>query len=67
MKTNLIVFSVFQASEVDKYRVELLHQNSPLALQTFELRHVTRQAVTRSDKSFERVLRNLELLQINAQ
>jgi hypothetical protein len=67
MKTNLIVFSVFQSREVHKYRVKLLHQNGPLAPLTFEIRHVIRQAVARSDKSFERVSRNLELLQINAQ
>jgi hypothetical protein len=67
MKTNLIVFSVFQAREVDKYRVKLLHQNGPLAPQTFEIRHVIRQVVARSDKSFERVSRNFEFLQINAQ
>ncbi|MEO5632024.1 MAG: hypothetical protein ABIR69_09145 [Nitrospiraceae bacterium] len=67
MKTNLIVFSVLQASEVDKYRVKLLHQNGPLAPQTFEICHVTRHAVARSDISFERVSRNLEFLQINAQ
>ena len=67
MKTNLIVFSVLQAREVHKYRVKFLHQNGPLAPQTVEIRHVTRQAVARSDKSFERVLRNLEFLQINAQ
>jgi hypothetical protein len=67
MKTNLIVLSVLQAREVHKHRVKLLHQNGPLAPQTVEIRHVTRQAVARSDKSFERVLRNLEFLQINAQ
>jgi len=67
MKTNLIVFSVFQAREVHKHRVKLLHQYGPFAPQTIEIRHVTSQAVARSDKSFERILRNLEFLQINAQ
>ena len=67
MKTNLIVFSVFQAREVDKDRVKLLHQNGPLAPLTFEICHITCQAVARSDKSFERVLRNLDFLQIDVQ
>ena len=63
-ETNLIVFSIFQAREVHKDRVKLLHQNGPLAPQTFEIGHVIRQAVTRRDKSFERVSSNLEFLQI---
>jgi len=67
MKTNLIVFSVLQAREVHKDRVKLLHQNSQLAPLTFEIRHVIRQAIARSDKSFECVSQNLEFLQINAQ
>ena len=67
MKTNLIVFSVFQTREVHKDRVKLLHQNGPLAPQTFEIGYVIRQAVARRDKSFERVMRNLEFLQINVQ
>ena len=67
VKPNLIIFSVLQAREVYEDRVELLHQNGPLAPYTFKIRHVIRQAVARSDKSFERILRNLEFLQINAQ
>jgi hypothetical protein len=47
--------------------LEVLHHGTTGAGQIVEIRHVTRQAVARSDKSFERVLRNLEFLQINAQ
>jgi hypothetical protein len=67
MKPDLIVFTVLQACEVDKHRVKLLHQDGPFAPETFEVGHVIRQTVARSDKSFERVLRNLEFLQIDAQ
>ncbi len=65
MKTDLIVFPVLQAREVHEDRVKLLQQNGPFAPQAFEVGHVIRQAVARSDKSFERVLRNLEFLQSN--
>jgi len=67
MKTDLIVFPVLQAREVHKDRVKLLHQNGPFAPEAFEIGHVIRQAVARSDESFKRVLRNLEFLQINVQ